>query len=144
MSAYDRARLMSVDYDSTDLAIEADNWIRTFQADSARERQYFPSPDHTAHLPHRGAVHRQPGQEYFGEQGMLGYERRTAPGNSPGHRLYQHQNMAGSDIGDDHKEYFAGEAARSKAGVKDNTMNQFGECPACASAACTKNERRAG
>ncbi len=36
----------------------------------------------------------------------------------------KHQNMAGSDIGDDHKEYFAGEAAL-KASGKDNTMNQF-------------------
>ena len=31
-----------------------------------------------------------------------------------------------SDIGDDHKEYFAGEAAL-KAGGKDNTMNQFSQ-----------------
>ena len=32
--------------------------------------------------------------------------------------------MAGSDIGDDHKEYFAGEAAL-KAGGAHNTMGQF-------------------
>ena len=32
--------------------------------------------------------------------------------------------MAGSDLGDDHKEYFAGDAAL-KAGGADNTMNQF-------------------
>ena len=37
----------------------------------------------------------------------------------------RHQNMAGSDMGDDHKEYFSGEAAL-KAGGADNTMNQFG------------------
>jgi isocitrate lyase len=36
----------------------------------------------------------------------------------------KHQNMAGSDIGDDHKGYFAGEAAL-KAGGAHNTMNQF-------------------
>jgi isocitrate lyase len=36
----------------------------------------------------------------------------------------KHQDMAGSNIGDDHKEYFSGEAAL-KAGGKDNTMNQF-------------------
>ena len=36
----------------------------------------------------------------------------------------KHQNMSGSDMGDDHKEYFAGEAALKAAG-KDNTMNQF-------------------
>jgi isocitrate lyase len=32
--------------------------------------------------------------------------------------------MSGSDIGDAHKEYFAGEAAL-KAGGVNNTMNQF-------------------
>jgi isocitrate lyase len=32
--------------------------------------------------------------------------------------------MSGSDIGDDHKDYFAGEAAL-KAGGAANTMNQF-------------------
>jgi isocitrate lyase len=32
--------------------------------------------------------------------------------------------MSGSDIGDDHKEYFSGEAAL-KAGGSANTMNQF-------------------
>lgn len=36
----------------------------------------------------------------------------------------RHQNMAGSDIGDTHKEYFSGEAAL-KASGEDNTMNQF-------------------
>ena len=36
VSAYDRAKLMSVDYDRmTALAMEADEKIRTFQADSA-------------------------------------------------------------------------------------------------------------
>ena len=36
----------------------------------------------------------------------------------------KHQAMAGSNIGDDHKEYFSGEQALKAAG-KDNTMNQF-------------------
>ena len=36
----------------------------------------------------------------------------------------KHQDMAGTYIGDDHKEYFSGQAAL-KAGGKDNTMNQF-------------------
>ena len=34
VSAYDRAKLMSVDYDGTELAAEADERIRTFQADA--------------------------------------------------------------------------------------------------------------
>ena len=36
----------------------------------------------------------------------------------------KHQDMAGTYIGDDHKEYFSGEGAL-KAEGKDNTMNQF-------------------
>ena len=36
----------------------------------------------------------------------------------------KHQDMAGSNIGDDHKNYFSGDAALL-AGGKDNTMNQF-------------------
>ena len=35
-----------------------------------------------------------------------------------------HLVQAGTYIGDDHKEYFSGEAAL-KAGGKENTMNQF-------------------
>ena len=41
VSAYDRARLMSVDYDDTELAAEADERIRTFQADSAKRAGIF-------------------------------------------------------------------------------------------------------
>ena len=36
----------------------------------------------------------------------------------------KHQDMAGSNIGDDHKEYFSGDNALL-AGGRDNTMNQF-------------------
>ena len=36
----------------------------------------------------------------------------------------KHQDLAGSNIGDDHKEYFSGENALL-AGGRDNTMNQF-------------------
>ena len=126
VSAYDRARLMSVDYDSTDLAIEADNWIRTFQADSAREAGIF---HHLITLPtyHSAALSTDNlAREYFGEQGMLGYVKGVQRQEiRQGIACVKHQNMAGSDIGDDHKEYFAGEAAL-KAGGKDNTMNQFG------------------
>ena len=41
VSAYDRADLMNVSYDDSELAIEADNKIRTFQADAAREAGIF-------------------------------------------------------------------------------------------------------
>jgi isocitrate lyase len=38
VSAYDRAKLMSVDYDNTELSAEADERIRTFQRDAAARR----------------------------------------------------------------------------------------------------------
>jgi isocitrate lyase len=36
VSAYEREKLMSVDYDATELAAEADEKIRTFQRDAAK------------------------------------------------------------------------------------------------------------
>lgn len=126
LSAYDRASLMSVDYDETELAIEADNRIRTFQADAAKHAGIF---HHLITLPtyHTAALSTDNlAKEYFGEAGMLGYvEGVQRKEIRQGIACVKHQNMAGSDIGDDHKEYFAGEAAL-KAGGKDNTMNQFG------------------
>ena len=65
-------------------------------------------------------------KEYFGDQGMLGYVKNVQRQEiRQGIACAKHQNMAGSDIGDEHKEYFAGEAAL-KAGGAHNTMNQFG------------------
>jgi len=125
VSAYDRADLMNVSYDETELATLADDKIRTFQADSAREAGIF---HHLITLPtyHTAALSTDNlAKEYFGEQGMLGYvagvQRKEI---RQGIACVKHQNMAGSDMGDDHKEYFAGEAAL-KASGKDNTMNQF-------------------
>ncbi|MDH3993781.1 MAG: isocitrate lyase [Gammaproteobacteria bacterium] len=126
VSAYDRDALMSVDYDATELAAEADERIRTFQADSAREAGIF---HHLITLPtyHTAALSTDNlAKEYFGEQGMLGYVKGVQRKEiRQGIACVKHQNMAGSDMGDDHKEYFAGDAAL-KAGGKDNTMNQFG------------------
>ena len=126
VAVYQRDSLMSVDYDGTELAVEADERIRTFQADSAREAGIF---HHLITLPtyHTAALSTDNlAKEYFGEQGMLGYvagvQRKEI---RQGIACVKHQNMAGSDLGDDHKEYFAG-AAALKAGGKDNTMNQFG------------------
>jgi isocitrate lyase len=126
VSAYDRDNLMSVDYDSTELAQLADEKIRTFQADASREAGIF---HHLITLPtyHTAALSTDNlAKEYFGDQGMLGYvagvQRKEI---RQGIACVKHQNMAGSDMGDDHKEYFAGEAALKAAG-KDNTMNQFG------------------
>jgi isocitrate lyase len=123
---YDRAKLMSVDYDATPLAIEADERIRTFQADAAKRAGIF---HHLITLPtyHTAALSADNlSKEYFGTQGMLGYVRNVQREEiRQGIACVRHQNMAGSDIGDDHKEYFAGEAAL-KAGGEHNTMSQFG------------------
>lgn len=126
VSAYDRNDLMNVSYDETELAITADEKIRTFQADAAKDAGIF---HHLITLPtyHTAALSTDNlAKEYFGEQGMLGYvagvQRKEI---RQGIACVRHQNMAGSDMGDDHKEYFAGDAAL-KASGKDNTMNQFG------------------
>lgn len=125
VSAYDRAKLMSVDYDGTDLAAEADERIRTFQRDAAAQAGIF---HHLITLPtyHTAALSTDNlAKEYFGDAGMLGYVLNVQRQEiRQGIACVKHQNMAGSDIGDDHKEYFAGEAALKAAG-KDNTMNQF-------------------
>ena len=125
VSAYDRARLMSIDYDGTELGDEADDRIRTFQADAARRAGVF---HHLITLPtyHTAALSTDNlAREYFGAQGMLGYvlgvQRQEI---RQGIACVKHQNMSGSDLGDDHKEYFSGDAAL-KAGGAHNTMNQF-------------------
>ena len=125
VSAYDKARLMSADYDATPLAIEADNLIRTFQADAAAHAGIF---HHLITLPtyHTAALSTDSlAKDYFGDQGMLGYVKKVQREEiRQGVACVKHQNMSGSDIGDDHKEYFAGEAALKAGGVQ-NTMAQF-------------------
>ena len=125
VSAYDRARLMSVDYDGSELAQEADERIRTFQRDAAAQAGIF---HHLITLPtyHTAALSTDNlAKEYFGDAGMLGYVKNVQRAEiRQGIACVKHQNMSGSDIGDDHKEYFAGEAAL-KAGGVHNTMNQF-------------------
>ena len=125
VSAYDRDRLMSADYDSTELAQLADEWTKNFQRDASREAGIF---HHLITLPtyHTVALSTDNlAKGYFGDEGMLAYvagvQRKEI---RQGIATVKHQDMAGSNIGDDHKEYFSGEAAL-KAGGKDNTMGQF-------------------
>ncbi|MBQ0712709.1 MAG: isocitrate lyase [Porticoccus sp.] len=126
VSAYDRANLMSAEYDETQLAAAADEKIRTFQADTAREANIF---HHLITLPtyHTAALSTDNlAKEYFGDAGMLGYvEGVQRKEIRQGIACVKHQNMSGSDMGDDHKEYFAGENALKAGGAK-NTSNQFG------------------
>lgn len=125
VGAYERSKLMSAEYDDSELARIADEKIRTFQADSSREAGIF---HHLITLPtyHTAALSTDKlAKDYFGDQGMLGYvagvQRKEI---REGIACVKHQNMSGSDIGDDHKDYFSGESAL-KAGGKHNTMNQF-------------------
>ena len=126
VAEYDRAKLMSADYDATPLAAEADERIRTFQRDAAKRAGIF---HHLITLPtyHTAALSTDNlSKRYFGDDGMLGFVRNVQREDiRQGIACVKHQNMAGSDVGDDHKEYFAGEAAL-KAGGTHNTMNQFG------------------
>ncbi len=125
VSAYDRDKLMSVDYDSSELAAEADERIRTFQRDASAQAGIF---HHLITLPtyHTAALSTDNlAKGYFADLGMLAYVKGVQREEiRQGIATVKHQNMAGSDIGDNHKEYFAGEAAL-KASGKDNTMNQF-------------------
>ena len=126
LSACSRTNLMSGEYDDTELAAEADARIRTFQADAAREAGVF---HHLITLPtyHTVALSTDNlAKGYFGDEGMLAYvagvQRKEI---RQGIATVKHQDMAGSNIGDDHKGYFSGEAALKASGT-DNTMNQFG------------------
>ena len=125
LSAYEREDLMNEKYDATDLGAQADEKIRTFQSDAAIGAGIF---HHLITLPtyHTAALSTDNlAKEYFGDKAMLGYvEGVQRKEIREGIACVKHQNMAGSDMGDDHKEYFAGEAAL-KASGKDNTMNQF-------------------
>ncbi|WP_421132031.1 isocitrate lyase [Alteromonas sp. A079] len=125
VSGYDRAKLMSEDYDNSELAAEADEKIKSFQADAAREAGIF---HHLITLPtyHTAALSTDNlAKGYFGEEGMLAYVRGVQRQEiRQGLACVKHQAMAGSDLGDTHKEYFSGEGAL-KASGDDNTMNQF-------------------
>jgi len=125
ISEYDREDLMNEKYDATELSDHADEKIRTFQMDAAKEAGIF---HHLITLPtyHTAALSTDNlAKEYFGDQAMLGYVKGVQRKEiRQGIACVKHQNMAGSDMGDDHKEYFAGEAAL-KASGEDNTMNQF-------------------
>ena len=107
------------------LADVADEWAKEFQAKASREAGVF---HHLITLPtyHTAALSTdQLVEGYFGDQGMLAYAKGVQREEiRRGIATVKHQDMAGSNIGDDHKEYFSGEAAL-KAGGKDNTMNQF-------------------
>jgi isocitrate lyase len=125
MTAYDRNNLMDEQYDDSELCYRADEKIRTFQSDSARDAGIF---HHLITLPtyHTTALHMNDLTEgYFAEEGMLAYVKGVQREEiRKGVSCVKHQRMAGSDIGDDHKTFFAGDKALKAEGEK-NTSNQF-------------------
>jgi len=125
MAAYDKNNLMSEEYDNTELCFRADEKIKTFQMDGAKGAGIF---HHLITLPtyHTTALHMNDLTEgYFGEEGMLAYVKDVQRQEIRKEvACVKHQRMAGSNLGDDHKTYFAGEKAL-KAGGENNTSNQF-------------------
>ena len=129
LSAYpslgDNKGLMAPEMDDTELAAEADVLVQNFQRDGAREAGIF---HHLITLPtyHTAALSTDILSEgYFGDMGMLAYVRDVQRQEIRREQAsVKHQDLAGSNIGDTHKEYFSGENAL-KAGGEDNTMNQF-------------------
>jgi len=122
---FERDGLMDAKYDESELATEADARIRAFQRDAAERAGVF---HHLITLPtyHTAALSTDDlAKDYFGEEGMLAYVREVQRREiREGLACVKHQDMSGSNIGDDHKEYFSG-AQALKASGKDNTMNQF-------------------
>jgi isocitrate lyase len=129
MTAYERNNLMDAQYDDSELCYRADQNIKTFQADAAREAGVF---HHLITLPtyHTTALHMNDlTKGYFSEEGMLAYVKGVQRQEiRKGVSCVKHQRMAGSNLGDDHKSFFAGENAL-KASGHNNTSNQF-EVPA--------------
>jgi len=125
VSAYNRAALMDVKYDDTELGMVADARIRDFQSDASRHAGIF---HHLITLPtyHTAALSTDLlARDYFGSEAMLGYVKKVQRVEiREGIACVKHQNMAGSDIGDHHKDLFSGDSAL-KAGTTENTMNQF-------------------
>lgn len=124
---YNFDNLMDAKYDNSNLSKRADEKIKSFQIDASNLAGVF---HHLITLPtyHTTALHMNDLTEgYFGEDGMLAYVKEVQRKEiRKGVSCVKHQRMAGSDLGDDHKTFFAGDNALKAGGAK-NTSNQFGE-----------------
>ena len=81
VSAYDRNKLMSVEYDDTELAKVADEKIRTFQRDGSAHAGIF---HHLITLPtyHTAALSTDNlAKGYFADEGMLAYVKACSARN---------------------------------------------------------------
>ena len=117
--------LMSAALDETELGIEADARLQSFQTDISARAGVFHNlitlP--TFHLTAKGMDELSNG--YFGEEKMLAYVKNVQREEiRRGVSAVKHQHEVGSDLGDTFKEMVAGERAL-KAGGAHNTMNQF-------------------
>ncbi|MTH80216.1 isocitrate lyase [Paracoccus aestuariivivens] len=117
--------LMKVDFDTTELGLEADARLQRFQTDISARAGVFHNlitlP--TFHLTAKSMDELSRG--YFGEQKMLAYVSTVQREEiRRGISAVKHQHEVGSDLGDTFKEMVAGERAL-KAGGHANTMNQF-------------------
>tara|TARA_B100000686_G_scaffold82395_1_gene89036 strand:- start:11331 stop:12935 length:1605 start_codon:yes stop_codon:yes gene_type:complete len=117
--------LMDQKLDKSELGKKADELIQQFQKDAAAKAGIF---HHLITLPtyHETALGTHILAEgYFGDKGMLAYVKKIQRKEIRRDLAsVKHQDLAGSTIGDEHKEYFSGDNALL-AGGKDNTMNQF-------------------
>ncbi|MCR9078277.1 MAG: isocitrate lyase [Hyphomonadaceae bacterium] len=117
--------LMSAKLDETELGIEADARLQSFQTDISARAGVFHNlitlP--TFHLTAKGMDELSNG--YFGEEKMLAYVKNVQREEiRRGVSAVKHQHEVGSDLGDTFKEMVAGDRAL-KAGGAHNTMNQF-------------------
>jgi isocitrate lyase len=125
VSQYERVQLMNALYDHSELGIAADDSIRNFQKEASAQAGIF---HHLITLPtyHTAALSTDNlAREYFGDASMLAYVKQIQRNEiRESLACVKHQDMSGSNMGDDHKEYFSGDQAL-KASGKANTMNQF-------------------
>ncbi len=121
----DGIKLMSADYDTTELGQETDRRLANFQADISARAGVFHNlitlP--TFHLTAKSMDELSRG--YFGDDRMKAYVNSVQREEiRRGVAAVKHQHEVGSDLGDTFKEMVAGERAL-KAGGHANTMNQF-------------------
>ncbi|MEM7329291.1 MAG: isocitrate lyase [Pseudomonadota bacterium] len=117
--------LMSAKLDESELGIEADARLQSFQTDISARAGVFHNlitlP--TFHLTAKGMDELSNG--YFGDEKMLAYVKNVQREEiRRGVSAVKHQHEVGSDLGDTFKEMVAGDRAL-KAGGAHNTMNQF-------------------
>jgi isocitrate lyase len=121
----DGVQLMSGAYDSDALGVEADNRLRAFQTDIAREAGVFHNLITLPTFHGTAKIMNDLSHGYFGKDKMLAYVKNIQREEiRSGISAVKHQHEVGSDLGDTFKEMTGGERAL-KAGGAHNTMNQF-------------------